>query len=152
MSDRQNPFAKDSPKIRKRVSSPKTIPQRFANVSVRPKAFTKDFPTRHFAKNHPPKISQRVSSPKTIRQRLANDSPTCPFARNHSPNIRQRVMICSPKFFPKDWPTCQFAKNHSPNISQRVSSPITIRERFANVSVQQKPFPKDSPKIRQRVS
>ena len=81
MSVRRKPFAKDSatcqfpkshspkirkdsPKIRQRVSSPKTIRQRFA----------KDSPTCQFAKNHSPKIRQRVSSPKIIPQRFSNVS------------------------------------------------------------------------------
>ena len=118
MSLLQKPFAKNSPKIRQRVSSPKTIHQRFANVSVPQKPFGKD-------------------SPK-IRQIVAKDLPTCQFPKCHSPNIRQILA--------KDSPTCQFAKNYSPKIRQRVSSPKAIREtfakdspnsgqRFANVSV-----------------
>ena len=126
VSVRQNPIAKDSPcqfaeqqspKIHQRVSSPKRIPQRFANDSSTcqfakqtPQRFATDSPTCEFAKNHSPKIRQRfanvslrqktfpkdspmirqrVSSPKTIPQRFAKDSPTCQFAKNHSPKIRQ---------------------------------------------------------------
>ena len=37
-------------------------------------------------------------------------------------------------------------------IRQRVSLPKTSRQRFANVSVRKKSFPKDSPMIRQRVN
>ena len=74
------PFAKDWTEIRQRAGSPKTIRQRFANVSVPQKPFPKDSP----------KIRQRVSSPKTIPQRFAKDSPMCQFAKNHSSKIRQR--------------------------------------------------------------
>ena len=125
MSDRQGPFAKDSqtfqfpknhsPKIR-RVSSPKTIRQRFANVSARRKPFAKDSLTSQFAKNHSTKIRQCDSSPKAIRK---NDSP-------------------------KDSQTCQFARNDSPKSRQRVRSPRTIRQTFANVSVRQGAFAKYS--------
>ena len=148
-------FAKNrSPKIRQCVSSPKIIRQRFANGSVRQGPFAKDSPTCQFAKDHSPKIRQRVSypknqslkihqgvsSPRTIRQRFANvsvrqgpfakDSPTCEFAK---------------KPFAKDSRMCLFAKDHSPKIRQCVSWPKSIRQRFANVSVRQNQFAKDSP-------
>ena len=148
-------MANDSPTCQfAKCHSPK-IRQRFANLSdspnIRQKLFANDSPTCQFPKSHSPKI----------RQIVANDSPTCQFAKCHSPNIRQwpkiRQRVSSPKTirqrfaktvpqkpFPKirqivairqrDSPTCQFAKN-SPNI----------RQRFANVSVPQKPFAKDSP-------
>ena len=143
----------DSPKIRQRVSSPKTILQRFPNVSVPQKPFAKDSPACQFSKSHSPKI----------RLRFAKDSPTCQFAKTHSPKIPQRFANVSvaQKPFPKDSPKirqrvrspkaiCQRFANDWPKIRQRVSSPKTIRQRFANVSVPQKPFAKDSPKIRQR--
>ena len=67
-----------------------------------------------------------------------------PFPKESS-NIRR---VSSPKPIPqrfvKDSPTCKFEKNHSSKIRQRVSSPNTIRQRFANVPIRQQPFTKDS--------
>ena len=70
VSVHQKPFTKDSPtcqfaknhspKIRQRVCSPKPIPQRFANVSVR--------------QGHAPKIRQCVITTMTIPETFANVS------------------------------------------------------------------------------
>ena len=103
---------------------------------LRQKPFAKGWRMCPFAKNNSRKIGQHLSSTKTIPQRFANDSPLCHFA--------------------KDSLMCQFAKNHSPETCQRFAK-VSVRQkpstqRFANVSPRQKSFPKDSPKIRQRVS
>ena len=84
VSVRQRPFAIDSatcqlakdhsPKIRQRVSSPRTICQSFVNVSLSQGQFAKNSPTCQFTKDHSQKISQRVTWPRTIRQRFANVS------------------------------------------------------------------------------
>ena len=140
MSVRQIPYANDSPclfatnhspKICQRVSSPKTISQRFANLSVRQNPFANNSPKCQLAKNHSPMIWQRVSSPKTIRQRFGNVSVRQkPFAYDLAVAVSQNP-------FGKDSPTCQFAKKHSPMICQRVSSPKNIHQRVTNPSVRQ---------------
>ena len=118
-----------SPKtIRQGLISPKTVRQRFASVSNRKNPYNKNSPTCQFAKNHWTKIRKRVGLPKTINK----DSPTCQFARDHSGKIRQWYQFAkdhSPEF---RQPMSQFARDHSPKIRQPVSSLKTIRERFAN--------------------